>query len=39
MEPKIPRGAGDNPEGGDADAQNLGWFGPDEDNGYWKPSH
>ena len=39
MEPKIVRGDGDNPHGGDADLQNLGWFGPDEDNGYWKPTH
>lgn len=29
------RDVGDNPHGGDADAEHLGWFGPDENNGYW----
>ncbi len=29
------RDDGDNPHGGDADTHNLGWFGPDIDNGYW----
>lgn len=32
-----PRDAGYNPHGGDADARQLGWFGPDEENGYWNP--
>jgi len=31
------RDVGDNPHGGDAGAQQLGWFGPDEQNGYWNP--
>ena len=29
---------GNNPHGGDVDAHNLGWFGPDADNGYWNPA-
>jgi prepilin-type N-terminal cleavage/methylation domain-containing protein len=37
MEQKGTRAEGDNPHGGDAEAQNLGWFGPDENNGYWNP--
>ena len=37
METRADRPAGSNPYGGDADAQNLGWFGPDEANGYWNP--
>ena len=37
METKGPRPAGSNPYGGDADAQNLGWFGPEENNGFWNP--
>lgn len=32
-----PREVGFNPHGGDATAQKLGWFGPDEDNGFWNP--
>lgn len=32
-----PREEGENRHGGDADAQMLGWFGPDEENGYWNP--
>lgn len=32
------RDVGENPHGGDATAQSLGWFGPDEDNGYWNPT-
>lgn len=32
-----PREVGYNPHGGDANAQKLGWFGPDEENGYWNP--
>lgn len=31
------REVGYNPHGGDATAQKLGWFGPDEENGYWNP--
>lgn len=31
------RPTGDNPHGGDATAQSLGWFGPDENNGFWNP--
>jgi prepilin-type N-terminal cleavage/methylation domain-containing protein/prepilin-type processing-associated H-X9-DG protein len=38
MERKGPRDNGTDPSGGDADAQNLGWFGPDEENGYWNPN-
>ncbi len=34
----APRAAGTNPHGGNADAQSLGWFGPDEENGFWNPS-
>lgn len=33
-----PREVGYNPYGGDANAQQLGWFGPDEENGYWNPA-
>jgi hypothetical protein len=28
---------GTNPHGGDAKKHQLGWFGPDKDNGYWNP--
>jgi prepilin-type N-terminal cleavage/methylation domain-containing protein/prepilin-type processing-associated H-X9-DG protein len=38
MERKGPRDVGDDPNGGNADAQNLGWFGPDDENGYWNPN-
>lgn len=34
--PNQSRG-GDNPHGGDAEAHDLGWFGPEENNGYWNP--
>jgi hypothetical protein len=37
METKVARNAGDDPYGGDPEAHNLGWFGPDDDNGYWNP--
>ncbi len=30
-----PREEGDNPHGGDVKSNDLGWFGPDEGNGYW----
>lgn len=29
--------AGENPHGGDAEDLNLGWFGPEDGNGYWNP--
>lgn len=32
-----PRAVGSNPHGGDAQAHQLGWFGPDEENGFWNP--
>lgn len=32
-----PREVGFNPHEGDADAQKLGWFGPDAENGFWNP--
>lgn len=31
------RSVGSNPHGGNADAQLLGWFGPDAYNGFWNP--
>jgi len=34
-EAKNGSAAGTNPHGGDAEAQNLGWFGPEENNGFW----
>jgi prepilin-type N-terminal cleavage/methylation domain-containing protein/prepilin-type processing-associated H-X9-DG protein len=37
FEAPTARDAGDNPHGGDAAAQSLGWPGPDEDNGWWNP--
>ena len=37
-EPKNDRAVGENPHGGDADSADLGWFGPDEENGYWNPN-
>lgn len=37
LESCDPREVGWNPYGGDAKAQKLGWFGPDEQNGYWNP--
>jgi prepilin-type N-terminal cleavage/methylation domain-containing protein/prepilin-type processing-associated H-X9-DG protein len=37
MEARKDRDDGSNPHGGDADLQNLGWFGPDEENGFWNP--
>lgn len=33
-----PREVGFNPHGGNAEAERLGWFGPDESNGYWNPA-
>ena len=37
-EPKVARPDGFNPYNGDAETQNLGWFGPDTNNGYWNPN-
>ena len=37
-ESKNEREVGTNPHGGDPEAANLGWFGPDEENGYWNPN-
>lgn len=37
MEPMDDRKEGLNPHGGNPREHNLGWFGPDEDNGYWNP--
>ena len=37
METRADRPTGPNPYGGDPNADNLGWFGPDEGNGYWNP--
>ena len=37
MEARADRPTGPSPYGGDATANNLGWFGPDEANGYWNP--
>lgn len=31
--------AGDNPHGGDAEKWNLGWFGPEGNNGRWNPEN
>lgn len=38
---EIPNGStgGYNPHGGDAEPLNLGWFGPEENNGYWNPAN
>ena len=38
-ERQKPRPAGDNPHGGDADAHGLGWFGPDDANGFWNSAN
>ena len=38
MEERTPRDPGENPCGGDPTAQNLGWPGPDDANGYWNPA-
>ncbi|MCE9608657.1 MAG: prepilin-type N-terminal cleavage/methylation domain-containing protein [Chthoniobacter sp.] len=37
METKVSRADGENPHGGNPEAQNLGWFGSDENNGFWNP--
>ena len=33
----LDRPEGTNPHDGDTKGKNLGWFGPDENNGYWNP--
>ncbi len=38
LEARQERPVGTNPHGGNATARNLGWFGPDADNGYWNPA-
>ena len=35
LEAREQRPEGDNPHGGQAFDKNLGWFGPDENNGFW----
>ena len=37
FERPAERPAGTNPHGGSTTDHQLGWFGPDEDNGYWNP--
>lgn len=36
-EPPSPATGGLNPHGGDPGEWNLGWFGPDDNNGWWNP--
>lgn len=36
-EVRVKSENGDNPHDGDAKAENLGWFGPEDDNGFWNP--
>ncbi len=36
-EERVVRADGENPHSGNAEAQNLGWFGSDEENGFWNP--
>jgi prepilin-type N-terminal cleavage/methylation domain-containing protein len=38
-ETKNTAPAGGNPHGGDAEKWNLGWFGPEENNGHWNPEN
>ena len=38
-EAKNTSSPGSNPHGGDAEKWNLGWFGPDENNGRWNPKN
>ena len=38
-EPKNTSSPGFNPDGGDAEKWNLGWFGPEDNNGYWNPKN
>lgn len=37
FESMVERAPGTNPHGGDVTGKDLGWFGPDQDNGYWNP--
>ena len=37
FESPVEREAGANPHGGDVNGKDLGWFGPDDDNGFWNP--
>lgn len=39
LEGEDERPDGSNPHGGVADDHHLGWFGPEEKNGYWNPSN
>jgi prepilin-type N-terminal cleavage/methylation domain-containing protein len=39
FESPTPRGAGVNPHGGEVEGKDLGWFGPEKDNGYWNPKY
>lgn len=36
-EPRNDRTNGANPHGGNPEEHDLGWFGPDAENGYWNP--
>lgn len=38
-EPPNRASAGLNPHGGDAGSHGLGWFGPEDNNGYWNPAN
>lgn len=38
-ETKNSSSPGSNPHGGDAEKLNLGWFGPEENNGRWNPQN
>ena len=37
METKVKSEVGEDPYNGAPNAENIGWFGPDDDNGYWNP--
>lgn len=39
LEPPETRPHGTNPHGGDSATEELGWIGPDENNGYWNPAN
>jgi len=38
-ESKNATKGGPNPHGGNPDEYDLGWFGPDDNNGYWNPKN
>lgn len=38
-ESKNSSSPGLNPHGGDAEKWNLGWFGPEDNNGFWNPKN